>query len=60
MEQYLNFFLYCGIVAVVLCILWQCVFAPYKKYRKEQLRKFTELAQEEEDAFTDIEIDEKI
>lgn len=56
----MNLLLYCGIVAVVLCILWQCVFAPYKKYRTEQLRKFTELAQEEEDAFTDIDIDEKI
>ena len=63
MEQFLSLFLYCVLVAVLLYILWQCVFAPYKKYREEQLRKFTELAQEEE-AFTDVDImadiDEKI
>ena len=41
MQEYFSFLGYCVIVAVLLSILWWWVFAPYKKYREEQLIKFT-------------------
>ena len=50
MQPYLSLLGYCAIVAVCLAILWKCVFAPYKRYREEQLLKFTELNQHEFEA----------
>lgn len=50
-------------MAVLLAFLWRCVFAPYKKYREEQLMKFTELVQQDIQEITPEEmelIDEKI
>ena len=62
MQGYIYFIGYCIIVAVLVAILWQWVFAPYKKYREEQLIKFTELVQqgEQESPGSDELIDEKI
>ena len=66
MQGYIYFIGYCIIVAVLVAILWQWVFAPYKKYREEQLIKFTELVQqgvqegEQESPGSDELINEKI
>ena len=50
LPPYINFILYCMVAAVVVCIIWQCVFAPYKKYREEQLLKFNELVSQDLDS----------
>jgi len=38
-----NFFVYCCLVAVVLYIVWQCVFEPIRRSREEKVRTFTRL-----------------
>jgi len=37
------FFVYCCLVAVVLYIVWQCVFEPIRRSREEKVRTFTRL-----------------
>ena len=49
MEAYISLIFYCLLVAIVLYILWQCVFEPYRRYQAQQILKFTQLHQNEED-----------
>jgi len=37
------------LVAIVLYILWQCVFQPFRRYQEQHIRKFTELYQNDEE-----------
>ena len=39
----MNFLVYCCLVAVVLYIVWQCVFEPIRRSREEKVRTFTRL-----------------
>lgn len=43
MQPIVNFLIYCCLVAVVLYIVWQCVFEPIRRRREEKVRTFTRL-----------------
>tara|TARA_B110001450_G_scaffold225166_1_gene223187 strand:+ start:2820 stop:3050 length:231 start_codon:yes stop_codon:yes gene_type:complete len=43
MQPIVNFLVYCCLVAVVLYIVWQCVFEPIRRSREEKVRTFTRL-----------------
>ena len=43
MQPIVNFLVYCCLVAVVLYIVWQCVFEPIRRRREEKVRTFTRL-----------------
>lgn len=43
MQPIVIFFVYCCLVAVVLYIVWQCVFEPIRRSREEKVRTFTRL-----------------
>ena len=58
MEAYISFIFYCLVVAIVLYILWQCVFEPFRRYQEQQIRRFTELHQDDEEEI-DLELGER-
>lgn len=45
-------------VVIVLYILWQCVFQPFRRYQEQQIRRFTELYQDDEEEI-DLELGER-
>lgn len=57
MEVYISLIFYCFLVVIVLYILWQCVFQPFRRYQEQQIRRFTELYQDEEEI--DLELGER-
>tara|TARA_B100000780_G_C21073787_1_gene432184 strand:- start:15 stop:257 length:243 start_codon:yes stop_codon:yes gene_type:complete len=57
MEAYISLIFYCLLVAIVLYILWQCVFQPFRRYQEQQIRRFTELHQDDEEEI-DLELGE--
>ena len=57
MDPILNFIVYCIIVTAVLYGVWQCVFEPIRKRRRQRIVEFEEL-QEEDLEYGDIAIEE--
>lgn len=58
MEVYISLIFYCFLVVIVLYILWQCVFQPFRRYQEQQIRRFTELYQDDEEEI-DLELGER-
>lgn len=58
MQPIVNFLIYCCLVAVVLYIVWQCVFEPIRRRREEKVRTFTRLNEVDIES-GDIQLEEK-
>lgn len=48
MQPYISLIFYCLIVAIVVYILWQCVFIPIRKRHKERLNNYIEVMEKGE------------